>query len=189
MAMFEYVMVLASVIIGLGVTHLLQGVATIVQHPKRKPAYWVHLIWVAFIFFNTVFWWWWQFGYRSVETWTLQLYLFVVLYAVVMYINCAVLIPTDMDGYADFKDYFYSKRRWIFGGLLIFLSMDVIDTTLKGADYFASLGAEYPLRIVGYSALCLTGAIVRNERFHAVAALLGAGYQVTWAIRYFATVS
>jgi hypothetical protein len=103
-------MVLASVIIGLGVTHLLQGVATIVQHPKRKPAYWVHLIWVVFIFFNTVFWWWWQFGYRDVETWTLQLYLFVMLYAVVMYINCAVLIPADMDGYADIKEFFYFRR-------------------------------------------------------------------------------
>jgi hypothetical protein len=67
--------------------------------------------------------------------------------------------------------------------------MDLIDTSLKGAAHFASLGIEYPLRLAGYSALCLTGAIVRNERFHSIAALLGITYQVTWAIRYFATVS
>jgi hypothetical protein len=189
MAMFDYVMVLASVIIGLGVTQLLQGVATVIQHPERKRAYWVHLIWVAFIFFNTVFWWWWQFSYRGVETWTFPLYLFVILYAVVMYINCAMLIPADMDGYADFKDFFYSRRRWIFGALIVFLVMDLVDTSLKGSAHFANLGPEYPLRIAGYGALCLAGAITRNQRFHATAALLGIAYQVTWAIRYFATVN
>jgi hypothetical protein len=189
MAMFEYVMVLASVIIGLGVTQLLQGVATIIQHPERKRAYWVHLIWVAFIFFNTVFWWWWQFGYGGVETWTFQLYLFVMLYAVVMYINCAMLIPADMDGYADYKAFYYSRRRWIFGALILFLLMDLIDTSLKGGAHFASLGLEYPLRLAGYSVLCVAGAITRNQRFHAIGALAGIAYQVTWAIRYFATIS
>lgn len=129
MALFDCVVVLASVIIGLGVTQLLQGVAAIVQHPERKRAYWAYLIWGAFIFSNTVFWWWWQFSHHGVETWTFPLYLFVILYAVVMYINCAMLIPADMDGYGEYKDFFYSRRRWIFGSRIIFLAMDLIDTS------------------------------------------------------------
>ena len=44
MEMFNYVMVLASVIIGLGIAHLLQGVGGIVQHPGREKIYWVHLL-------------------------------------------------------------------------------------------------------------------------------------------------
>ena len=43
MEFFNYVMVLASVIVGLAVTHLLQGVAKMIQHPDRKQLYWVHL--------------------------------------------------------------------------------------------------------------------------------------------------
>jgi hypothetical protein len=49
MEIFNYVMVLSSVIIGLAITHLLQGAARIVQHPGRYNAYWVHLVWAAYI--------------------------------------------------------------------------------------------------------------------------------------------
>ena len=85
MDMFEYVSVLTSVIVGLGVAHLLQGVARLVQHPGRTRIYWVHLLWVFFMFFTAIFWWWYEFGLASVDTWTLQLYLFVLSYAVLLW--------------------------------------------------------------------------------------------------------
>ena len=65
MGMFDYVMVLASVIIGLGVTHLLTGVAGIIQHPQRAKIYWVHLLWVAATFLRAIFWWWFEFGFSG----------------------------------------------------------------------------------------------------------------------------
>jgi hypothetical protein len=36
MEIFEYVAVLTSIVIGLGITHLLQGVARIIQHPGME---------------------------------------------------------------------------------------------------------------------------------------------------------
>src|SRR5204862_1238788 len=60
-------MVLASVVIGLALTHLLQGAARIVQHPRRYNAYWVHLVWAAYIFEYAALWWWYEFGFRSEE--------------------------------------------------------------------------------------------------------------------------
>ena len=47
MDIFEYISVLTSIIIGLGIAHLLRGVASLVQHPGRHRIYWVHLVWVA----------------------------------------------------------------------------------------------------------------------------------------------
>ncbi|MCX7356632.1 MAG: hypothetical protein NT015_00545, partial [Alphaproteobacteria bacterium] len=79
MTMFEYVMVLASIIVGLGMTHLLQGVLDIVQ--ERTRAYWVHLVWVAWAFIQAIFWWWWEFRYSEVEAWTFPLFLFVIAFA------------------------------------------------------------------------------------------------------------
>ena len=52
MEFFNYVMVLASVIVGLAVAHLLQGVAKMVQEPDRKKLYWVHLLWIFLMFHN-----------------------------------------------------------------------------------------------------------------------------------------
>lgn len=40
---FEYVIVLRGVVIGLALTHLLQGVAKIIEHPGRARVWWVHL--------------------------------------------------------------------------------------------------------------------------------------------------
>ena len=60
MDLFEYISVLTSIIIGLGMAHLLRGLASLVQHPGRNRVYWVHLVWVGYMFFNMIFFWWWE---------------------------------------------------------------------------------------------------------------------------------
>ena len=96
MEMFNYVMVLASVIIGLGITHLLMGVAGIVQHPGRDKVYWVHLVWVGATFLRAIFWWWFEFRLSKITEWTFTLYVFVLAYAVILYLWCALLFPRDL---------------------------------------------------------------------------------------------
>src|SRR3954447_24256174 len=81
MEIFNYVMVLASVVIGLALTHLLQGAARIVQHPRRYNAYWVHLVWAAYIFEYAALWWWYEFGFSGRAHWTFGLYGFILLYS------------------------------------------------------------------------------------------------------------
>lgn len=50
MDLYSHVRVLFSIILGLGVSHLLRGVARIMQHPKQYRVYWVHLAWALFLF-------------------------------------------------------------------------------------------------------------------------------------------
>ena len=186
MTMFEYVMVLASIIVGLGMTHLLQGVLDIIQ--ERTRAYWVHLVWVGWAFIQAIFWWW-EFRYSQVETWTFPLFMFVIGFAFLVYLMCGFLFPKSIDGYGDFKTYFYARKAWFFGVLVAFFSVDLIDTALKGMDYFWGLGPEYiiatPLLVLG----ALAGAIVRNERFHAALAICVFLYQISWALRFFYTAA
>ncbi len=120
MSMFEYVAALTSIIVGLSIAHLLQGVTKLIQNPGQTKIYWVHLVWVSNMFFTAVYWWWWEFQFSVVETWTLQLYLFVIFYAVLIYLICALLFPSSLESYTGFEDYFLSRRRWLFGGLVVF---------------------------------------------------------------------
>ena len=83
MDLFEYISVLTSIIIGLGMAHLLRGLAGLVQHPGRDKVYWVHLVWVGYMFFNMVFFWWWEFSLGKIETWFFQDYLFIVFFFVI----------------------------------------------------------------------------------------------------------
>lgn len=188
MDMFNYVMVLASVIIGLGIAHLLQGVGGIVQHPHREKSYWVHLLWVAAVFLRAIFWWWFEFQLSKTPQWTFMLYLFVLGYAVLIYLWCALLFPRDLTGYEGFKDYFYSRRGWFFALLLAGQAIDVADTLLKGWTHFRSLGTSY---LVGIAALSILAAIAmrtRNERFHGAFAIFTVAYLIAFPLLVFDTV-
>ena len=67
---FEYISVLTSIILGLGMAQLLLGVSRIIQDPEHVKPYWVHLSWVLTMFIYSVFWWWWEFNLNQIEVWT-----------------------------------------------------------------------------------------------------------------------
>ena len=188
MEFFNYVMVLASVIIGLGITHLLQGAAAIVQHPGREKIYWVHLVWVAQAFLLIIFWWWFEFRLSKLEEWPFAIYFFVLLYATVLYMVCALLFPKDLNDYDGFKEYFYARKAWFFGLNLVGVSLDVGDSLLKGLDHFRSLGPAYPI-VMAVSAVAFSAAIwIRNERFHAAFATISLLYMLLYPVLLFGTV-
>jgi hypothetical protein len=186
--MFNYVMVLASVIIGLGIAHLLQGVGAIVQHPGREKTYWVHLLWVAAIFLRAIFWWWFEFRLSTITEWTFALYLFVLAYAVLIYLWCALLFPRDLAGYDGFRDYYYSRRGWFFGLLVVGQAVDLADTLLKGVAHFRSLGPSYPIMIAIVSLLLLIAMRTRSERYHGAFAIFSVVYLVAYPWFSFDTV-
>lgn len=183
--MFEYVIVLTGVVIGLALTHLMQGVARIIEHPERVRIWWVHLGWIAYMFVSAVFWWWWEFNLRLITTWTFQLYAFVIGYAFLIYLTCAVLVPSEIAPFESFRDYFIARRRWFFGLLIAWLAVDVFDTWAKGADYFRSLGSEYPIAQTGLALLCVAGLLSPRERVQVAVLLLIIAYQSSRILRFY----
>ena len=189
LAMFEYVMVLASIIVGLGLTHLLLGVSHLVTSAGGAKPYWIHLVWVGYMFLTSVMWWWFEFRFRAVDVWTFQLYLFVLVYAFIIYLMCAWLFPEKADEHGGYKNYFYSRRIWFFGLLAAYLLIDLVDTLLKGPAHFMSLGLEYPIATLLFTILAIVAAMIRNERYHAVFAVVCLAYQFSWTFRYALTLN
>lgn len=171
MDLYSHVRVLFSIVLGLGVSQLLRGVARIVQHPREFRVYWVHLLWALFLFFYLIHFWWWEFRLRSVERWTFPLYFYVALYAILLYLLCTLLFPDDMSDYEGFEGYFYSRKGWIFGFLALLFLVDVGDTLLKGLPYFRALGPVYYFRTLALLALSLVAIKVKNRRFQAAFAV------------------
>lgn len=182
---FDYVMMLAAIVIGLALTHLMQGVGRIVENPHGTKVWWVHLVWVAHTGLLSVFWWWFEFGLRRTPVWTFQLYAFVLGYAFLIYLICTILFPSDLGPSRDFKEYFLSRRKWFFGMLIGLLVVDVIDTLSKGLTHFQSLGLEYPLSQAILVALCIVGIVSRRDRLQAAVALAAFGYLVLRVTRFF----
>lgn len=185
---FPHIRVVMGMVIGLGVTRLLSGLARIVQHPAQYRLDAVHLAWVASVLLALVHFWWWQFGLYQIGAWTFGTYLFVIGYAIALFLLCALLFPDSMQDYASYEDYFYARRAWFFGLLAATFLLDVVDTFIKGEAHFARFAREYLVRTPILVGLCLVAARTASRRFHAlfVAAMLA--YQLSWIFRLFDTL-
>lgn len=185
---YLHVRVLLGMIVGLGLTHLLRQVARIIEHPGDKRVYPVHLLWVFSVFLFLLHFWWWEFRLSGIAAWTFNLYLFVALYALLLYLLCVFVLPDSLHGYADYRDYFHSRRRWFFGTLAAIYAVDYVDTLFKGVDYLHGFGIEYPLRNLLHIAACAVAIATRNERFHAAFAIVAVLYQLSWIARQFEVI-
>ena len=185
---FEYISVLTSIIIGLGMAQLLLGVSRLIQHPENPRPYWVHLSWVLTMFVYSVFWWWWEFNLNVIEVWTFGAYLLVIFYAFLIFLMCALLSPVNLSGYDGFEEYYYAKRAWIFGTFLVMQFVDIGVSLIKGTDYFLELGALY---YVGESLMVVLSAMAiatRNKSFHAAFVLALLTFLVFQGFLYYGTI-
>src|SRR5689334_16954075 len=90
---FSYVSVIISVVIGLGLSHLLTGVAELVKARRTVKFYWVHLLWVALTFIGHIFLWWTMWNLRLIRDWNFFSFLLLLLAPVLLYLAAAFLIP------------------------------------------------------------------------------------------------
>lgn len=176
MSQFEYVMVLISIIVGLGITHILLGISGIIDRlsDKANPleVSLAHAAWVVFCFAWLVMFWWWEFRFSTrVADWTMGLYLFLICYAITLFLLQAVLVPRSWSGVTSLKAYFLERRTWFYGLLLFVTLLDFVDSYLKGGiEYIEEIGA-FSLAL---SAVTVVVAIVgiksTNMRVHNVMA-------------------
>ena len=112
----------------------------------------------------------------------------MILYGVHVYLLCALLYPNSLQDYGGFKDYFYSRRKWLFGVMAGMFVVDLFDTSMKGTAHFKALGLEYELRIALYVFCSLIAIKTKSERFHAAFAVITVLYEISFYVRQFFTV-
>ena len=153
---FNHIKTVFSIILGLGIGALLNGSVRFIQHPGRNKAFTPHLILVAYLFLLIVHFWWWEFRLKNVEVWTFTQYIFTISYIVLFFINCQMLYPADINDYKnDYKNYFFSRKKWILSFFILMFILDLVDTLYKGEDYLHSLMPLYGVRFVSHVLLIL----------------------------------
>lgn len=184
-ALFTHVRALIGMIVGLGLTHLLRNFAEIMERPGQRRVYWIHMAWALFVFLYLLHFWWWEFRLSYVAAWSFNVYFFITLYALFLYLLCAFTFSISAAGYPSYRDYFYSRRHWFFGVLAMVFVVDLLDTWIKGAEYFHSFGIEYPLRNISHILLCLLAIIIKSPKFHGTLVIVVLTYQISWIVRQF----
>jgi len=182
---FTHIRIVMGMVVSLGLARLLNGLAGIVQHPQSVRIYAVHLGWVAFMFLFLVHFWWWEHRLHAVPVISFVAFLFLIVFCAQFFFLCALLFPTSMQDYDGYEHYFLSRKTWFFGFLAGLLVTDIVDTALKGRDYFLSLGMEYPVRTALYIVLSLIAAVTTNRRYHVALVIFALAYQFYWIFRIY----
>jgi len=183
---FDHVKTIIAIILGLSITHLLKGMVNFIEHPKSIKPYWIHLTWCGYVLLLIIHFWWWEAELRIVKHWNFAEYFFLFFYISFYYILCALLIPGNLGEYKSYKEYFFSRKKWIFGVLGFSFMLDFIDTFIKGQDYYRHhYNWEYPLRNITHLVLCIIAIYSNNKTFHAILILLLFVYELSYIYRLF----
>lgn len=170
---FEYLSVLISIILALGMTRVLAGVGEMLQARSRRRLYWVHIFWVANLFLYLIVAWWIFYRWRNEQPWTFFLFLFVLISPTILYLASLILFPREgtLDETIDYKTHYYANHRVLFVLFSLFTPVDIVDSLLKGVPHFLSLGPQYFLSQSLYFVGLVTAAITQNHRYHEIYAI------------------
>ncbi len=164
MNLFEFLMVLVSIIIGLGIAETLTGIARQIRCRGSIQGYWVHSVLVTVVFFSLLQQWWEIWSLRVVPEWTFHGLIMMLTGPVGLFLIAHLLFPEPMQG-ANFREYYNGAMRpiWWLAALTVVLATLfrplVFDSSLFSFDNATSF-----LLFPGFVVLALS----RRSTLHAI---------------------
>ncbi|MEN8161218.1 MAG: hypothetical protein ABFS41_14190 [Myxococcota bacterium] len=178
MSRFEYLSVLVSIVIALGISEVVSTWGRLLRNRARVRFYGLHAFWTLFVVVLMVQMWWGFWNFRTVESWTFLALLGVVIECIVMVLSALVLLPTvEAREPIDLRQHYFAQCRLFFLlGCLLVLQLTTLDLFVLGQPLFH---VENAIRLSGAGVAALAAAFP-NPRFHtalaALATVLFAGF-------------
>lgn len=135
---FEYVTVLISIILGLGITQILTGIADLFHKIEKVKFYWPHTLWVLFVLILQIQEWWVTYELKGYQPWRLPIFLFIMLYPVNLFVLARMLFPSSLKGkIINLKIFYFKNYKKIFllfvfsAFLSIIYNIIILDLSIK----------------------------------------------------------
>ena len=165
----EYLSVLVSIIVGLGMSQVLSGVANLLVDRRRVRFYWVWAVAVVMVFLANVQFWWGTFSVGEAVATNFFSFVFVLLTPIGLYLSAVVLVPDfEGEGEIDLKHHFYANRTLYFGFLAVVPLLSGARSVIISGDPL--LSPERPFEAL-FVVLLASGALVANERWQQLLAV------------------
>ncbi len=182
---FQYLSVLVSIVLGLGITQLLTGVGRLAQARGRVRGYWPAALWIVLLFLIHVQSWWAIFALRDHHAWTFLAFLVVLMTPTSLYLMAALALP-DVDLRSaepvDLREHYHAQARWFFGAVeLVILSSLLRPLVIDGR---IPLDVDRGIQAV-FFALAGAAMVIRREAFHRTFALAGAALYAAYVALLF----
>jgi hypothetical protein len=179
MSEFEFLIVFISVVIGLGVTHILHGVGRIIHNRGRIEVDTLHAVWTANVLLILVLNWWVSFSWRDFTEWSFDIYLILIAWSISLYMLAVVLYPPDIRGDESYAELFQRNRQWLFVMFILMIGLDIAQTALR--DDLLNPPIYLPF-VLQYALLSAIGMRVDGRRYQSIFAWWVLISLVVWSL-------
>lgn len=178
MSDFEFLSVLVSIVIGLGLTHLLGGLghAFYFRHVHKLDV--AHLGWTVAVFFVLVLNWWVLLLWRDFDAWTFSAFLTVILWTTSMYAMALALYPPGRARGVDYRTLFETNRTWFLATFTIMCLFDLLVTYMREQ---ALPDPGYIVFVGHLAVISVTGIAARKRIYDLAAGWYVATAMIVWS--------
>ena len=164
MNLFEFLMILLSLIVGLGLTGILSGIARILKRDGVKGLSWIQSAISATIFMALLQTFWESWGLRDVEAWTFPAMLLMLSGPTFLLLIAHIIFPEPGDE-QQLEDYYFARAGliWFLAGLTVISS-----TIFRPLAFGEALWALDNLSGVPTLAVCVLLGVVNARGLHRV---------------------
>jgi len=152
MDLFEFILIIRSVVYALALTQLLTGIGRLAQSEASIRWYVPHTIWIVNLFIVTLVSWWSGWEFRDAE-WTFSKYSYLFISPIFLFFATTLAIPWRIeDQEINLERHFIKVRRLALGSLFVVLLAQFIDGVVLATELIL-----IPVRILQ---IAILGAVV-----------------------------
>lgn len=167
---FEYVSILVSIILGLGITFILSSFSDLIFHHKSVKFYWPHTVWIFFLLFLHVQDWFITYQLKDTPEWTLPSVLFVLIYPCLLFMCARMLMPDeDLNKEKNLKDFYEKEYAIIFRIFSIAILLSILFNMYL---LHATALSQLPLFLFFSIVLIISLLKIKNSIVHQILAVL-----------------
>jgi len=180
MGVFEYLGVILSVVMGLGITHVLAGLSKTIHNRRTVRLYWPQMLWALNVLIYILAIWWGMFWWSAQQDWSYFQYLLLILYAILLFLAASLIFPWDIPDDFDFEEHFYETRPWFFSVLALAWCIDIPETVFKSDSGLRDLPEAYIAFVLVQVSFSVVAAFWSNKNYHKFFAVFWPLFTVTY---------
>ena len=164
MNLFEFLMILLSLIVGLGITEILSGIARFLKQNGGREYPWTHGLATTAVFIALLQNFWESWGLRTLEVWSFPAMLLMLGSPICLYLMAYILFP-EPNEQSGLDDYYFERARilWPLGALTV-----ILGTLFRPVAFGMPLWVTDNLSGIPILVVCAVLTLTRNRIIHRV---------------------
>ena len=164
MNIFEFIMVLASIIVGMSLTELLSGIADSMTRRNKREFSWLHLLLSFALLFGIITTWWELWDFHNTTEWTFSNLLLMLSPSILLYLVARIINP-GREFKSSVEDYYFKNARliWILVAIAIFVGNTFRTITQDAKLFIVDNLSAVPLLLISIILI-----ISSNRKLHMI---------------------